>query len=86
MSLGREKRDSDVFNTSYRPGRNRGIGITTEGGWIHLNRKQLSHSHFYLPSQWWTTLEGNTVELQWLQHLWDHGNMFETGVVRANER
>ena len=38
MSLGREKRDSDVFNTSYRPGRNHGIGITTEGGWIHLNR------------------------------------------------
>ena len=27
----------------------------------------------------------NTVELQWLEHLWDHENMFETGVVRANE-
>ena len=26
-----------------------------------------------------------TVELQWLEHLWDHENMFETGVVRANE-
>ena len=25
------------------------------------------------------------VELQWLEHLWDHENMFETGVVRANE-
>ena len=25
-----------------------------------------------------------TVELQWLEHLWNHENMFETGVVRAN--
>ena len=27
----------------------------------------------------------NTVELQWLKHLWDHENMFETGVVRDSE-
>ena len=27
----------------------------------------------------------HTVELQWHEHLWDHENMFETGVVRANE-
>ena len=26
-----------------------------------------------------------TVELQWLEHLWYYENMFETGVVRANE-
>ena len=26
-----------------------------------------------------------TVELQWLEHLRDHENQFETGVVRANE-
>ena len=26
-----------------------------------------------------------TVELQRLEHLWDYENMFETGVVRANE-
>ena len=26
-----------------------------------------------------------TVELQWLEHLWNHENMFERGVVRANE-
>ena len=24
-----------------------------------------------------------TVELKWLEHLWDHKNKFETGVVRA---
>ena len=27
----------------------------------------------------------HAVELQWLKHLWNHANMFETGVVRANE-
>ena len=30
-----------------------------------------------------------TVELQWLEHLWNHGNMFETGVlkvIKANDR
>ena len=26
-----------------------------------------------------------TIELQWLEHLWNHKNMFETKVVRANE-
>ena len=26
-----------------------------------------------------------TVELQWLEHLWDNGNLFETWVVRATE-
>ena len=25
------------------------------------------------------------VELQWLEHLWDYENMFETGVARAIE-
>ena len=24
-------------------------------------------------------------ELQWLEHLWNHENMFETGVVQAKE-
>ena len=27
----------------------------------------------------------NTAEVQWLEHLWDHENLFETGVVRAYE-
>ena len=30
-------------------------------------------------------LKTHTVELQWLKHLWNHENMFETGAVRANE-
>ena len=32
-----------------------------------------------------TRVSSRTVELQWLEHLWNHENMFETGVVRANE-
>ena len=27
----------------------------------------------------------NTVKSQWLEHLWDHVNSFETWVVRATE-
>ena len=27
----------------------------------------------------------HTVELQGLKHLWNHENLFKTGVVRANE-
>ena len=27
----------------------------------------------------------STVEQQWLEQLWNHKNIFETGVVRANE-
>ena len=26
-----------------------------------------------------------TVKPQWLEHLWDHGNSFETWIVRATE-
>ena len=33
----------------------------------------------------WFTVNLYTVELQWLQHLWNHENMFEIGVVQANE-
>ena len=32
-----------------------------------------------------TVTTTDTVELQWLEHLWDHENYFETGVVRTNE-
>ena len=30
-------------------------------------------------------IQYSTVELQWLEHLWDYENLFETGVVRATE-
>ena len=32
-----------------------------------------------------TSARTNTIELQWLEHLWDYENVFESGVVRANE-
>ena len=28
---------------------------------------------------------GITVDLKWLEHLWNHENSFETGVVQAKE-
>ena len=31
------------------------------------------------------SVSNNTVELQWLEHLWYFENMFEAAVVRANE-
>ena len=27
----------------------------------------------------------NTIELQWLEHLWNHGHLFEICVVRTTE-
>ena len=32
-----------------------------------------------------SSLQDITVELQWFEHLWDHKNKFETGLVRAIE-
>ena len=34
---------------------------------------------------WSYPVTENTVGFQWLKHLWNHDQMFETGVVRANE-
>ena len=31
------------------------------------------------------TYESGALQLQWLEYLWNHEIMFETGVVRANE-
>ena len=33
----------------------------------------------------WDCVISHTVELQWLEHLWSHENIFKAGVVRANE-
>ena len=32
----------------------------------------------------WSSFD-NAVELQWLEHFRNHGNMFEIGIARANE-
>ena len=34
---------------------------------------------------WEYSIDPDNTELQWLEHLWDCENMFETGVVPANE-
>ena len=44
--------------------------------------------HFALPFRWchlaYEFFFHTTVELQWLEHLWNHELMFETGVFRAD--
>ena len=53
-----------------------------------LSSLALGHKHRYgidgVPQDLEQTF-GSTVELQWLEHLWNHEDMFETGVVRAND-
>ena len=49
---------------------------------FHLQFRELG---FILQFLRFLTLYDNTVELQWLKHLWKHEKMFETGIVRANE-
>ena len=39
---------------------------------------------YFVTSVFQTSIVGNTVELQWLEHLWNH-EMFETEVVGAKE-
>ena len=52
--------------------------------WHHKNGSILSVPSCF-PNNTATVWINNTVELKWLEHLLDHENMFETGVVRANE-
>ena len=40
-------------------------------------------NHFLVPVD--ITKDRCTVKLQWLEHLWDYENSFESGVVRADE-
>ena len=49
---------------------------------IYIKNK---HQAFVRIKKVGSELSGYTVELQWLEHLRNHENMFETGVVRANE-
>ena len=44
----------------------------------YLNLKQI-----YTCYDIWT--KKYTVEFQWIEHLWNHENMFEIGVVRGYE-
>ena len=44
-----------------------------------MSSSSVSHFHPCL------TAVLSTVKPQWLEHLWDHRNLFETWVVRATE-
>ena len=55
-----------------------------------LNNNYLSVGQLYASQEFLKNVRqhrqvANTVELQWLERLWYHENMLETGVVRANE-
>ena len=45
----------------------------------------LKYSHMPSISKSLTLTNLYTVELQWLKHILNHENKFETGVVRASE-
>ena len=49
--------------------------------WYHKQIAGVTEKQNYVEK---TSCSVSTVELQWHEHLWDHENMFETGVVRAN--
>ena len=85
---------SDIYNdgqngrfeslTNYSKGSlaisNIDSGIETETknlGVFTLKSRSISEQQF--------TLFCSLVELQWLEHLWYHENMLETGVVQADQ-
>ena len=46
------------------------------------SRYSVTSSDMHILSQ---SAKHYTVELQWLEHLWDHGNLFETWLVQSTE-
>ena len=50
-----------------------------------LKNPQICNTWIYRELGPTSVRQTRTVELEWLEHLWDHENMFETRVVRANE-
>ena len=50
-----------------------------------MHKKYITMSNCIWSSNEAVQTDTNTVELQWLELLWDYENMFETAVVRANE-
>ena len=49
------------------------------------NRVKIGMKNIFAISQLLAVDQSFTVELRWLKPLWDHGNLFETAVVRAKE-
>ena len=72
------------------PVRTRVVSVLFHFGQVVLARVVSARFHGWIVSvQFWRVVSAlfilDTVEHQWLEHLWDHENMFETGVVRVNE-
>ena len=64
-------------NKSLRPYSDSSRGSSLDPHWLRMySIEYRMYSIEYI---------GNTVELEWLEQLWDHENMFETGVGQANE-
>ena len=70
--------------------------LCKEIGWESLEKRRSDHkltlfykmTHNLAPLYLYSLVPQSvsyTVELQWLEHLWDYENMFETRVVRSNE-
>ena len=61
--------------------------LNSAGTWCINERRPMSN--VILTCACWeggaSTIYRNTVELQWLEHLWNYEYLFETGIVRANE-
>ena len=54
------------------------LRLPVRHGYLNQNKNEVMVNN-------WKLNIVQTVELQWLEHLWDHGNLFETWVVRATE-
>ena len=70
--------------------RTRVVSVLFHFGQVVLARVVSVRFHGWIVSaQFWRVVSAHfilyTVKLQWLEHLWDHENTFETGVVRVNE-
>ena len=50
------------------------IGLEVKLSYVGILRESLEH-----------IIMVNIIQLQWLEHLWDYENVFETGIVRAIE-
>ena len=66
------------------------LSFTHEMSWIRSGTElsqflRICPTYSYIAKSKFSASFCVTVELQWLKHLWDHENLFETGVVRANE-
>ena len=51
----------------------------------HREGRQMEVAQVFPLEVYQFTIKPNTVELQWLEHLWNQDNMFQAGVVRTND-